>query len=287
MIKNILYSLLLHSTFAFLIYANFHHTIHDTIDLKDGVVVGIVSWQDVVSPTKIVENPKIIEKKVEAKPDVKKKKPKVKPKKKTEPKAKIIKTEEKSDKKTDKKSATKPLIEDKAQFKKTEEKEKPQEKTENTKEEKPQEKDEKVEEVKPEETVEEDKKPEEELEVDNPVVNNSSTNDVQDLENLQLSAREKFNIQSQLKTCYSRALTDVPKSNFIVIVKVIILEDGTIDFNEDKIIDVDRYNNPKELDYKNRIDSVIRALELCSPLRNMPSDKYDIWREFTIEFGGE
>ena len=248
MIKNILYSLLLHSTFAFLIYFNFRHIINEKIDLKDGVIVGIVSLQDITKPTKIIEKSEVA---------VEKKK-KLIVKKAAKPKVKNNKT------------IARPLLENKAQFKKVEE-----EKTEEVVK--------KVEEEKPVETKEEEEeeKPSEEVQT----ATTNTTSNVEDLENLQLSAREKFNIQSQLRACYRRSLANVPKSTFIATVKVVILKDGTIDFDAENIIDAQRYN--KDTNYKNRMDSIVQTLELCSPLRNMPSDKYEIWREFTIEFGGE
>ena len=249
MIKNILYSLLLHSTFAFLIYVNFRHHLIEKIDLKDGITVGIVSLQDLTKPEKIVTKPEIVTKKEEKLITKKISKPKVK----------------------NNKTIARPLLAHKAQFKKVEE-----EKTEEV-----------VKEIKEEKIVEakeeEEEKPAEEIKT--AAIDNS--NNAEDLENLQLSAREKFNIQSQLRACYKRALTNVPKSNFVAVVKVTILQDGTIDFDEENIIDAERYNNPKDANYKNRMDSIVQTLELCSPLRNMPSDKYEIWREFTIEFGGE
>lgn len=260
MIKNILYSLLLHSTFAFLIYVNFHHHLIEKIDLKDGVTVGIVSLQDIVKPEKIITKPEAVTKKEERPVTKKIPKPKVKSNK-------II---------------TRPLLADKTRFKKAEE-----EKTENAvkeiKEENTEEVAKEIKEEKIVEAKEEEEKPTEEIKTT--AIDNS--NNAEDLENLQLSAREKFNIQSQLRACYKRALTNIPKSDFIAVVKVTILQDGTIDFDEENIIDAERYNNPKNTNYKHRMDSILQTLELCSPLRNMPSDKYEIWREFTIEFGGE
>lgn len=261
MIKNILYSLLLHSTFAFLIYFNFRHIIQENIDLKDGVIVGIVSMQDLVKPAKVVATPEVAVKKKE-KPIIKKtSKPKIK------------------NTKAAARPLAKPILDSKAQFKKTEE-EKTKEVVKKVEEEKVEEEAQKIEEEKPVEAKEE----EEEKPVEEVQAANAENNNAPDLESLQLSAREKFNIQSQLRACYKRALINVPKSNFTALVKVTILPDGTIDFDQDKIIDAERYNS-KDLNYKNRMDSVLQTLELCSPLRNMPSDKYEIWREFTIEFG--
>lgn len=125
------------------------------------------------------------------------------------------------------------------------------------------------------------------------VEENSDQENIQEVVNLEhsdLSEREKFNIYSQLHACYSRASKSLEegiatKENKIsIIVKVKILSDGTIDFNEDEIIDQKRYADKAESDYRDNIDRVINALELCSPLRNLPIDKYNIWNEFEIKF---
>ena len=107
------------------------------------------------------------------------------------------------------------------------------------------------------------------------------------LENIDLSAREKFNIQSQLKRCYHRALDEIKMtSNATIFVQVQVSEDGYIDSDLDELVDMSRYNDPTEIQYKISIDSVRRALDLCSPLRNLPLDKYDVWKEVVLEFNG-
>jgi hypothetical protein len=37
-------------------------------------------------------------------------------------------------------------------------------------------------------------------------------------------------------------------------------------------------------DYKIIIDNIKRALDLCSPLRNLPIEKYDSWKEIILQF---
>jgi hypothetical protein len=103
-----------------------------------------------------------------------------------------------------------------------------------------------------------------------------------EIESLNLSAREKFNIQSQLKMCYSRAVKLSNAKNQVSL-SVSISIDGEINTDIEKIADLDRYGT--DLNYKIAIDNAIVALELCSPLRNMPMDKYDIWKEVVVEFG--
>jgi hypothetical protein len=67
-------------------------------------------------------------------------------------------------------------------------------------------------------------------------------------------------------------------------VQIEISKDGVIDLSFDKEIDINKYNNPKETAYKIAVDNAVFAIDLCSPFRNMPLDKYQVWKEMTIEF---
>jgi hypothetical protein len=45
------------------------------------------------------------------------------------------------------------------------------------------------------------------------------------------------------------------------------------------------FTGPKiHKDYKIVIDNIKRALDLCSPLRNLPIEKYDSWKEIILQF---
>jgi len=106
------------------------------------------------------------------------------------------------------------------------------------------------------------------------------------LEDLDLSGREKLNIQSQLKYCYHLAIKESKSENSLkVVTKVNIEKNGKIIFNFDETVDKIRFDNPDETEYRNMIANIGRALDLCSPLRNLPADKYDIWKEVVLEFG--
>lgn len=105
------------------------------------------------------------------------------------------------------------------------------------------------------------------------------------LENLGLSAREKFNIQSQFRGCFRRAISQTKTSSRIkVVIKVNISKEGYVESDIDKLINPEYYNDPNDTRYRNSIDNVRRALEICSPLRNLPLDKYEIWKEVILEF---
>lgn len=116
----------------------------------------------------------------------------------------------------------------------------------------------------------------------NPDINEMANN----LENLDLSGREKLNIQSQLKYCYHLAIKESKLKNSVkVITKVSISKNGEINFNFDETVDKIRFDDPSETEYRNMINDIGRALDLCSPLRNLPMDKYNIWKEVVLEFG--
>ncbi|MBM3589872.1 MAG: hypothetical protein FJX30_00650 [Alphaproteobacteria bacterium] len=100
-----------------------------------------------------------------------------------------------------------------------------------------------------------------------------------------LSARETINIQSQLKMCYKRAIEESGfESRAKIIIKILISREGYIEDNLDEIIDMEKYNDPSFKEYKIIIDNIKRALELCSPLRNLPIEKYESWKEIILQF---
>lgn len=109
-----------------------------------------------------------------------------------------------------------------------------------------------------------------------------------------LSTREKFNIQNQIKLCYQRAVIESRRSSEVaIVVKANILSDGTIIYNFD---DPDRsqiYNSNGGLRQNNADFSIKyfvargnakRALDLCNPLRNIPSNKEQSLKEVLFEF---
>lgn len=287
MIKNILYSLFLHSLLLTLIYINFKNRINDeTNELKEGIAISIASFDSAKKSNAADEVAQKIEKK-ETKKIAKPKKPEIKKAEKpqsskSKPKPEIKEEKKSEPKKTvEKKSVLPPLIEKHNEFKPEEAKEEPKKVEPEIKEEKKIE--EKIEPEKSENAKEEAKEDTQE----DATVANPQEDVVNDLENLNLSVREKYNIQSQLRGCYHHSLQDNYNNNFAITIKVTVLPDGTISFDSDKIIDMVRYKDPKEKAYRDMMDGIIKTLEFCSPLRNMPADKYDVWKEFTIQFGGQ
>ena len=106
-----------------------------------------------------------------------------------------------------------------------------------------------------------------------------------DVKGSTLSIRETINIQSQLKLCYRRALEESGfESKTKIVIRIEISQDGYIQNDLDEMIDIEKYNDPAFKDYKIVIDNIKRALDLCSPLRNLPIEKYDSWKEIILQF---
>ncbi len=104
-------------------------------------------------------------------------------------------------------------------------------------------------------------------------------------EGLDLSAREKLNIQSQIRACYKRAVQESRLDSKIkLFIKINLNKTGFIENDFEEFVDIPRYNDTSQKDYKIAIDNIRRAIELCSPLHNLPVAKYEIWKEVVLQF---
>ena len=102
-----------------------------------------------------------------------------------------------------------------------------------------------------------------------------------------LSNRQKFNIQAQIKLCYQRAIFESRKySNQKVVTKAKINKDGTIESDIYQQIKSENYLDPNNYQYKIAVDNAKRALELCSPIRNIPSNITEQLQDLIFEFEG-
>jgi hypothetical protein len=143
-------------------------------------------------------------------------------------------------------------------------------------------------EPKPKEIAKEEEKEESQDIEDNNEDSSQNTIGSKDLQTIDLSTREKFNIQSQIKRCYRKAIEDAEADSKVPVnIHIVIDKDGSIDFDSAVIVDFEKYNDPKEVDFHIAVDNVKQALSFCSPLRNLPSDKYDVWKEVDLRFDDE
>ncbi len=289
MIKNLLYSLFLHFLLLLVIYANFNLKKFDE-NKSSEIAVSLIalngdenSTEVSLNSSKEKESTSVLQKNLTKQPQSQNKS--VKNKVKEQPK-KLTKS--KSVKSVEKLKAEEKIQEFKAE-------EKPEEKLEEAN--KPKDDSKKSDGLEEEDNnIQRQKKDfgskqifnheQEESEQSNSDKNNADMTN--SLDGIDLSVREKFNIQSQLKRCYRMAIDEAKLSSKAkVLIKVGISKDGYIESDLDELIDIERYNNPKEPDYKIAIDNIERAIDLCSPLRNLPLEKYDVWKEVILEFDDE
>ena len=256
MIKNILYSLFIHFLLFSAIYFAFIKKNKKEIEAEQEILVSVITLDNKGVPpiNESTEKPK----------EQIKEEPKEEPKEPEKPQEKI----EKAPKKNQKLATPK-------EFNK---KEKIIEKTPKKIEEKPQENDKKI--------AKSAKSNQEENKDFFKVMNlKAFKNITDDAESSTLSVRETINIQSQLKLCYRRALEESGfESNTKIVIRIEISQDGYIQNDLDEMVDLEKYNNPVYKDYKIIIDNIKRALDLCSPLRNLPIEKYNSWKEIILQF---
>lgn len=292
MIKNLLYSLFLHFLLLTVIYANFNlKNIEENKTSEIAVSLISLNGSEDSSKTKLDSALETKEKLNSKKEKQILKNPKSQ---KESPKNKVKKHPEKLAKSKSSKSITQPVIQEKnSKFKQEIAPEKIQEESDKNKKDevKNEEKDEEENNIlQKEKNLGSKEKFDEEEESDeqkNPKESDQQ-NMANSIENIDLSAREKFNIQSQLKMCYRRAIDETKLTSKVEIsVKLSISEDGYIESDLEDLVDMTRYNNPKEAGYKISVDNVRRAIDLCSPLRNLPLEKYEIWKEIILEFNDE
>lgn len=295
MIKNILYSLFLHFLLLLLVYANFNlKNINTNKSSEISVSLISMSGNEEASKNKAAEDA-LTEKTKEVQKEIPKEEAsKAAESLKESSKNKVASKPKRMVKARPSKSVAKPLPSPSPQAVK--EVEKPQDKPQESGKEKRDEinnqhvEDKKTAEPRKEQDVGSQKVANEKKDSDSKddVEKASQASQAQDLENIDLSAREKFNIQSQLKRCYSRAISETNYKNKVrIMIQVSISEDGVIDSDLDDVVDMERYNNPKEVAYKIAVDNARRAIDLCSPIRNLPTEKYEIWKEVILEFGDD
>ena len=281
MIKNLLYSIFLHLALFVIIFFSFK--LKNLQELEEKEVIVTLIQDPIITPVKPVVEEKVIE---EKQPEIKKEIPKKieppkkevakkveKPLPKVEPKKELPKKE--LPKKEERPIVTKAAPEAK--------KEAPKEKPVVEK------LDKLLDKIIDKPTEIPTKKVEEKPEAKPVVENNPPKVEAppapQSIEESNLSPREKFNIQSQLRRCYKKAVDENKpqiKMNVTIIAQITL--EGYINSNLENIIDQNRYNNPQEINYKMAIDNVKKAINMCSPLRNLPGDKYDIWKEVSLRF---
>lgn len=102
-----------------------------------------------------------------------------------------------------------------------------------------------------------------------------------------LSVREKVNIQKQIKMCYKNAMLKTKKtSNLLISASVSVSRDGVINMNtvNFNLVNDQKLENVDKNDYDKTIENIKLALIYCNPLRNLPYQKYNIWKNMNLLF---
>ena len=111
--------------------------------------------------------------------------------------------------------------------------------------------------------------------------NNDNSEDNKNLNNSVLTLSEEDAIKAQIFGCWSVPLGLPYNENLLVRIKLELKPDGTI--SKIEILDHDRMNQPGQSFYKVLVESVLRAIKLCEPLK-VPVGDYERWKELYINF---
>jgi len=99
--------------------------------------------------------------------------------------------------------------------------------------------------------------------------------------NSNLSLAEEDTLKAQIYGCWSIPLGLPFNEDLLVRIKLKLNRDGSVAKTE--ILDHARMNKPGQGFYKVLVESVLRAIKLCQPLK-VPSEGYDNWKELILNF---
>ena len=111
--------------------------------------------------------------------------------------------------------------------------------------------------------------------------NNDNSEDNKNLNNSVLTLSEEDALKAQIFGCWSIPLGLPYDENLLVRIKLELKTDGTV--SKIEILDHDRMNQPGQGFYKVLVESALRAIKLCQPLK-VPIGDYERWKELYINF---
>lgn len=126
---------------------------------------------------------------------------------------------------------------------------------------------------------EEDKKAKKEPPKDAPASKSISS---QYDESLPMSMSEKDAIRSQFAKCWSVPAGAKDAHSLIVVLEISVEMDGRVSQVKLASASQSRYNSDQF--YRAAADSAMRAVHQCSPLKNLPVDKYGTWKQMELTF---
>ncbi len=96
-----------------------------------------------------------------------------------------------------------------------------------------------------------------------------------------LSMSEKDAIRQQFIRCWHMPAGAKDAGNLIVTLRIQTAQDGTVT-SVDMAGDQGRYNS--DTFFRAAADSAIRAVRKCSPIKNLPADKFGSWHDMELTF---
>ena len=100
---------------------------------------------------------------------------------------------------------------------------------------------------------------------------------------LPLSMSELDAIRSQIAKCWSVPAGAKNAENLQVTLRVQLQQDGTVITVELADESVPRYGSGDTF-FRAAADSALRAVRQCSPLKNLPPEKYQTWKDIIMTF---
>lgn len=97
-----------------------------------------------------------------------------------------------------------------------------------------------------------------------------------------LSMSELDAIRSQISKCWNAPAGAKDVQNLQVTLHVRMAEDGTV--LEVGLADESKARYGSDSYYRAAADSAMRAMRLCSPLKNLPADKFQTWQDMLLTF---
>lgn len=127
-------------------------------------------------------------------------------------------------------------------------------------------------------------KPQPEIEPKTPTVGQAREAKIETRAQGALSARERFNVLTQIRGCYKIVTKESKLTNpEDTIVTIRVTKAKMIENNLDEVIDISKYNSDQN--YRSTIDGIRRVFEICSPLRNVDLKDKEVSAEIMLKFG--
>ena len=100
--------------------------------------------------------------------------------------------------------------------------------------------------------------------------------------NIPLSISEREAIIQQISKCWIVPSGARDAKSILVKLRVSLSQDGgLLDLN---VVDKSRYDSGQDNFYNAAVDSAVRAVRRCTPLQNLPKEKYSSWKEIELNF---